>query len=225
MAFKIARVEERFKSPGPQPNGLHAAADGLWCIDQEDLKLYKLDWETGEVLQELQTDTEHSSGVTIGNGALWVASTFELKIAQIDLQTGKTIAKYDSPGSGKVTWADQSSARVTGAHGLEWKDGELYIAVPPSQCVHVIEVDDWKEVHSFRAPGLRVHGLAWADDGTLWVADTSAGTVSRMDVDTGMICEVVRVEAPTEIHGLTIRDNVLWYCDATSRAIGQLHLD
>ena len=225
MAFKIARVEERFKSPGPQPNGLHAAADGLWCIDQEDLKLYKLDWETGEVLQVLQTDTEHSSGVTIGNGALWVASTFELKIAQIDLQTGKTIAKYDSPGSGKVTWADQSSARVTGAHGLEWKDGELYIAVPPSQCVHVIEVDDWKEVRSFRAPGLRVHGLAWADDCTLWVAYTSAGTVSRMDVDTGMIWEVVRVEAPTEIHGLTIRDNVLWYCDATSRAIGQLHLD
>ena len=66
MAFKIARVEERFKSPGPQPNGLHAAADGLWCIDQGDLKLYKLDWETGEVLQELQTDTEHSSGVTMG---------------------------------------------------------------------------------------------------------------------------------------------------------------
>jgi streptogramin lyase len=225
MAFKIARVEECFKSPGPQPNGLHAAADGLWCIDQEDLKLYKLDWETGEVRQDLQTDTEHSSGVTMGNGALWVASTFELKIAQIDLQTGKTIAKYDSPGSGKVTWAEQSSARVTGAHGLEWKDGELYIAVPPSQCVHVIEVEDWKEVHSFRAPGLRVHGLAWADDGTLWVADTSAGTVSRMDVDSGMIWEVVRVEAPTEIHGLTIRDNVLWYCDATSRAIGQLHLD
>lgn len=225
MAFKIARVEERFKSPGPQPNGLHAADDGLWCIDQVDLKLYKLDWETGAVLQELQTDTEHSSGVTMGNGALWVASTFELKIAQIDLATGKTIAKYDSPGSGKVTWAEQSSARVTGAHGLEWKDGELYIAVPPSQCVHVIEVEDWKEVHSFRAPGLRVHGLAWADDGMLWVSDTSAGTVSRMDVDSGMIWEVVRVEAPAEVHGLTIRDNVLWYCDATTGAIGQLHID
>ena len=76
-----------------------------------------------------------------------------------------------------------------------------------------------------RAPGLRVHGLAWAPDGTLWVADTSAGTVSRMDVETGMIWEVVRVEAPTEVHGLTIRDGVLWYCDAATRAIGQLHLD
>ncbi len=225
MAFKIARVEERFKSPGPQPNGLQAAADGLWCIDQVDLKLYKLDWDTGEVLLEWQTDTEHSSGVAIGNGALWVASTFELKIAQIDLATGQTIAKYDSPGSGKVTWADQNTARVTGAHGLEWKDGELYIAVPPSQHVHVVEVEGWREVHSFRAPGLRVHGLAWASDEMLWVADTSAGTISRIDADSGQIWEVIRVEAPTEIHGLTIRDGVLWYCDATTRAIGQLHLD
>lgn len=226
MAFKIARVEERFKSPGPQPNGLHAAADGLWYIDQVDLKLYRLDWQTGATLFEAPTDTEHSSGITMDDeGSIWIASTFELKIAKLDPATGQTIAKYDSPGSGKVTWADQQTARVTGAHGLEWKDGKLYIAVPPSQLVHVIDVQSWTEVHAFRAPGLRVHGLAWAPDGTLWVADTSAGTVSRMDVETGMIWEVVRVEAPTEVHGLTIRDGVLWYCDAATRAIGQLHLD
>jgi hypothetical protein len=38
MAFQIARVEQRFTSPGAQPNGLQAAADGLWCIDQADLR-------------------------------------------------------------------------------------------------------------------------------------------------------------------------------------------
>ena len=80
-----------------------------------------------------------------------------------------------------------------------------------------------KKFIPFRVPGLRVHGLAWADDGTLWVADTSAGTINRLDPEDGRIWEVVRVEAPTEVHGLTIHEGVLWYCDAATRAIGQLY--
>jgi len=225
MTIQIARVEERFKSPGPQPNGLHAAADGLWYIDQVDLKIYKLDYRTGETLFEAQTDTEHSSGITFGNGSLWIASTFELQIAEIDPANGKTRAKRDSPGNGIVAWANQETGRETGAHGLEWKDGKIYVAAPPSQLIHVIDVATWTEVNAFRAPGLRVHGLAWADDGTLWVADTSAGTISRLDAETGRVWEVIRVEAPVEIHGLTIHQGVLWYCDAATCGIGQLYLD
>ena len=225
MTVQIARAEERFKSPGPQPNGLHAADDGLWYIDQVDLKVYKLDYQTGEILFEAQTDTEHSSGITFGNGSLWVSSTFELKIAELDPATGQTVAKRDSPGNGIVAWAaDQENGRVTGAHGLEWKDGRIYVAAPPSQLIHVVDVATWREIRSFRAPGLRVHGLAWAEDGTLWVADTSAGTVSRLDED-GRVWEVIRVPAPVEVHGLTIHEGVLWYCDAASCGIGQLFLD
>ena len=225
MTIQIARVEERFKSPGPQPNGLHAAADGLWYIDQVDLKVYKLDYQTGEILFEAQTDTEHSSGITFGNGSLWVSSTFELKIAELDPATGQTVSKRDSPGNGIVAWAaDQENGRITGAHGLEWKDGRIYVAAPPSQLIHVVDVATWREIRSFRAPGLRVHGLAWAEDGTLWVADTSAGTVSRLDED-GRVWEVIRVPAPVEVHGLTIYEGVLWYCDAASCGIGQLFLD
>ena len=223
MAFKIAKVEKRFPSPGPQPNGLQAASDGLWIIDQVDLKVYKVSYDDGEVLFEAQTDTEHSSGITIGDGALWVSSTFELQIAKIDMETGKTIARYDSPGSGIVSWAaDQVNGRVTGAHGLEWRDGRIYIAAPPSQMVHVMDVDPWQEVNQFRTPGLRNHGLAWSDDGRLWVADTSAGTVSLLDTEDGRIWKVIRVEAPDEVHGLTIHEGVLWYCDATTRDIGRL---
>lgn len=226
MTVQVARVEERFKSPGPQPNGLHAANDGLWYIDQADLKVYKLDYKTGAVLFEAQTDTEHSSGITFGNGSMWISSTFQLTIAELDPTTGKTIAQHESPGNGVVAWAaDQENGRVTGAHGLEWKDGKVYVAAPPSQFVHVMDAATWQEVHAFRAPGLRVHGLAWADDGTLWVADTSAGTISRLDSRDGRVWEVIRVEAPVEVHGLTIHAGVLWYCDAATCAIGQLYID
>ncbi len=223
MAFKIAKVEKRFLSPGPQPNGLQAASDGLWIIDQVDLKIYKVSYDTGEVLFEAQTDTEHSSGITIGDGALWVSSTFELEIAKIDVDTGKTIARYDSPGSGITSWvADQVNGRVTGAHGLEWREGKIYIASPPSQMVHVMNVDPWEEVNQFRTPGLRNHGLAWSEDSKLWVADTSSGTVSLLDTADGRIWKVIRVEAPDEVHGLTMHEGVLWYCDATTRDVGRL---
>ncbi|NKB68778.1 MAG: hypothetical protein GKR89_17065 [Candidatus Latescibacteria bacterium] len=226
MSVKIARVEPCFKSPGPQPNGLQAAADGLWCIDQVDLKIYRLDWETGAVLFAAQTDTEHSSGVAIGGGSMWISSTFELKIAQLDPETGKTLAKYDSPGNGVVAFAaDPVNGRETGAHGLEWRDGKLYVAAPPSQMIHVIDAATWTEVNSFASGGLRVHGLAWSEEGDLWVADTSGGTVMRMDPENGRVREVIRVEAPVEVHGMTIHEGVLWYCDAATCDIGRLVLD
>ncbi|MYC12099.1 MAG: hypothetical protein F4Y39_00080 [Gemmatimonadetes bacterium] len=220
--IKIAKVEKRFKSPGPQPNGLQAAPDGLWIIDQVDLKIYKVDWETGDVLFEAQTDTEHSSGITVGGGHVWIASTFELQIAQLDMKTGKTIAKYDSPGVGVASWREGvEGASETGAHGLEWRDGKIYIASPPSQFVHVVDAKTWTEEHAFRTPGLRNHGLAWQDD-KLWVADTSAGTVNLLGTADGRVYDVIRVEAPDEVHGMTMYDGVLWYCDAHNCDIGRL---
>ena len=226
MASNIAKVDKRFLCPGPQPNGIQAAADGLWVIDQVDLKVYKLDYDSGEILFEAQTDTEHSSGVTLGGGYLWVASTFELKIAQLDPATGETIAKYDSPGAGIVATREGiADARITGSHGLEWKDGKLYVATPPSQMVHVMNPDPWEEEHKFRTPGFRNHGLAWGPQGRLWVADTSAGTVSLLDTKDGRVYDVIRVADPDEVHGLTIHNGVLWYCDATTRDIGTLTVE
>ena len=226
MPSNIARVERLFQSPGPHPNGLQAAPDGLWCIDQVDNKVYRLDYETGEALFEGQTDTVHSSGITVGGGCVWVASTYELKIAQLDPETGKTIAKYDSPGAGLTSSREGTeNPQATGSHGLEWQDGRLFVASPPSQMIHVMEVDPWKEVHQFRAPGLRVHGLAWNDEGRLWVADTSAGTVNLLDMEEGRVYDVIRVEAPAEVHGMTRHEGVLWYCDPGPRDIGRLLLD
>jgi hypothetical protein len=36
------------------------------------------------------------------------------------------------------------------------------------------------------------------------------------------VFEVIRVEAPAEVHGMTVHEGVLWYCDAHTRDIGRL---
>ena len=219
----IANVEVLCKSPGPQPNGIQAAPDGLWCIDQGNNRVYRLDYETGETLFEAQTTTDRSSGITVGGGFIWIASTYNARIARLDIETAHTVEEYDSPGRGLVASRQTSGdQQVTGAHGLEWRDGKLYVASPPSQHVHVVAAETWEQLHQFRAPGMRVHGIAWADDGTLWIADTTAGTVSRVDPKDGRVFDAFRVEAPVEVHGMTIHEGVLWYCDAETCDIGRL---
>ena len=208
MATYSAKVEKRFLSPGPQPNGLHAAEDGLWIIDQVSLKAQKVDWDTGAVLHEIDTETAHSSGITMGDDPL----------------TGETLARHPDPGRGLVASAEAAeNPRESSSHGLEWRDGRIYAAAPPTQRLHVIDAETWQEVEQFPTGGLRVHGIAWDEEGRLWVSDTSAGTVILMDLDRGgRICDVFRVNEPDEVHGMTARDGELWYCDATTREIGVL---
>ena len=223
MTVNIATVYQRSVSPGPQPNGLQAADDGLWYIDQRNNKVYKLDWDSGEEILSDDATTEHASGITIGDGFVWVSSTFGLTIHKIDMQTGKTIEELPTPGVGTVAFGE--GGRPSGAHGLEWRDDKLWIAVPPSQMIYQVDPKTSEVIHEIKAPGLRVHGIAFNEDGHLWSADTASGVVSLLDVSDGRVINYMRVPWPTEVHGLTIDSSqALWYCDAESRAIGRLGL-
>ena len=228
---KVADPIQVFVAPGTKPNGLQASEDGLWIIDQDDSFIYKVDWKTGETIHSVLTDTVHSSGITIGGGYIWIASTYSCEIFQIEMETGNTIEKYPSPGAGinatreHLNPASGRKSEPTGDHGLEWKDGNLFVASPPSQFVHVIDVSNWKETHRMKTPGFRVHGIAWAkEEGHIWIADTSFGVVSRHKLDNGRCYDSFRVPDPVQIHGMTIQSNILWYADDRG-PIGRLSVD
>jgi hypothetical protein len=71
------RVEKLYKIEGcRQPNDLQFVPDGLWVLDQVDPnKAFRVRPQDGFILQTLQTDSIHGSGITYGNSALWIAST------------------------------------------------------------------------------------------------------------------------------------------------------
>ncbi len=226
MAKYTASVEKRFQSPGPQPNGLQAADDGLWVIDQVNLKVHKLDWDSGEVLNEFDTETEHSSGITLGDDAVWITSTYQLEVVKIDTKDGTTLQRFPDPGAGLISGRESmADARQTGSHGIEYRDGKVYVAGPPTQKIHIMDAATWEEVGQFATSGLRVHGIGWGENGMLWVSDTSAGTVLLMDPkQDGRVYDVFRVDEPDEVHGMTVRSNgEIWYCDAGTRDIGILN--
>ncbi|MDQ2785970.1 MAG: hypothetical protein M3Y58_13325 [Chloroflexota bacterium] len=207
------RGEPRWQTPGPQPNGLQATDAGLWVIDQDNLDVYLLDWQDGHALRQFPTATHHSSGITFDGEALWVASTFTpIELFRYALD-GTELGRLPTPGAGK-----------SGAHGLEWIDGRLWVTVPPSATTYELDPASGAILRQFPAPGNRPHGLAW-DGELLWVAETTHRTITGYTLD-GDVRRILAMEpGPDEganPHGLTYHDGMLWYCDAETRLVGTI---
>lgn len=232
LEVRGAKVTTMFDSPGPKPNGLQAADDGLWILDQGDNRAYLVAYSDGKVLRQLETETKAGSGITFGGSALWTASTYSREILKIDPQTGRTLARFDSPGSGVVAWtqsrrsplapppkpvdaARRAPARrnPTGAHGMEWRAGKLWVSVPPAQMIYRIDPEHFRIEKQFPTAGDRPHGLGW-EGKWLWCVESNDNAVYRFDPETGETSAKIQLLDTDPLpHGMTIRDGWMWYCD------------
>ena len=231
LQVRSAQVETVFDSPGPKPNGLQATEEGLWILDQGDNRAYLVDYADGRTLKALDTDTKAGSGITFDGSAIWTASTYSREILQIDASSGKTLARHDSPGSGVVSWtvprrsplappakpapSPQPSGQrnATGAHGMEWRDGKLWVSVPPSQMIYRIDPASFEIEKQFPTAGNRPHGLGW-EGRWLWCAESNENAFFRFDPETGKADAKIQLADSDPLpHGMTIHDGWMWYCD------------
>jgi sugar lactone lactonase YvrE len=213
-------VDRMFKTPGPHPNGLQATADGLWIYDQGTNRVALVRYDDGEVLREFPTDTDKGSGITWDGTALWIASTYNRLLVRIDPRNGETLKKFESPAPGVVKWGPRSAhPQPTGAHGLEWRDAELYVANPPSATIYVVSPIDGKVLRSYPAPGVRPHGVGWDPDGSLWCTESIHRSFFKMDRKNGHISKQAMLPALTpEVdgivqapHGMTVWNRQFWF--------------
>ena len=138
------KIEKVFDFPGRQPNGMQATAEGIWFLDQVSNQAILVSYE-GESLRAIDTDSVHGSGITVDGTNLWLASTLAPTRIGAD---GPAILKVD-PASGNTL----ATYPTVGAHGLEWRDGKLWMAVPPSATVYQLAPEDNLAVlHSFSQP-------------------------------------------------------------------------
>jgi hypothetical protein len=106
-----------------------------------------------------------------------------------------------------------SKAPGTGAHGLEWRDGRLWFAVPPSREVYRVDPKTWIVEAKFPTAGNRPHGIGW-EGRFLWVADSNLNAFFKHDPETGQIREKIQLADSDPLpHGMTIWQGWLWYCD------------
>src|SRR5438552_3053334 len=205
------RVEKLYKIDGcRQPNDLQFMPDGLWVLDQVDPnKAFRVRPEDGSILQTVQTESIHGSGITHGNGALWITSTKMLDPAaaprtlKVDPKTGKTLKSWVTPGSGlygKVT-------TPSGGHGLKWVDGQYWMAVPASGKLFLMEPESGEIVRSIPAPGVRTHGLAW-ENGYLWCVESDGRVIYKLDpIDGKAVAKIQVLKEDPEPHGLDMVGN------------------
>jgi streptogramin lyase len=237
------KVETVFKSPGPQPNGLQATRDGLWIMDQGNNKAYLVSYKDGQVIREFLTEADRASGITFDGEALWLGSTYNREIVRCDATTGVTLTRFFTPGAGviyKTTWDPPgrssplakaspapSSAKPpsqaskpaplntvgTGAHGLEWRDGKLWMAVPPSRMIYRMDPKAWVVEHQFPTAGNRPHGIGW-EGKYLWCTDSNLNAFFKHDPVSGEIVEKIQLADSDPLpHGMSIWEGTLWYCD------------
>jgi hypothetical protein len=254
---KVGKVEIVYKSPHTKPNGLQATREGLWVMDQgADNWVSLVNFADGKLIREFKGDVQAASGITMDDkNVIWMASTYSCTIVSCNASNGKTIAKYWTPGAGRIypQAGDPAGTRSTlkpayppeptppavanarprgpalpagqlpldttqglsgtGAHGMEVRDGLLYVVVPPSRTAYVMDPKTWVVQDSWALPGNRPHGIGWEGD-TLWISDSNLRAFFRHNIKTGEIVEKIQLtESDPIIHGATVRDGYMWYCD------------
>jgi streptogramin lyase len=152
--------------------------------------------------------------------------------------TGRTLERHFTPGAGVIyRMADDPPARSsplakpapkpasgpppqpdskapgTGAHGQEWRDGYLWMVVPPSREVYQVDPKTWVVQKKFSTAGNRPHGIGW-EDRYLWVTDSNLNAFFKHDPETGQMLEKIQLAGSDPLpHGMTIHNGWLWYCD------------
>jgi streptogramin lyase len=219
-----AKVERLFKAPDLHPNALEAAPDGLWIGDQVSERVFKVDWATGKVLHEVQTESHNTSGIAVGGGYLWLNANGGVsgrrpprptdrnfgEIVQADLKTGKTIKVYDPPWGGVHgnVWVEQTKTLWT-------------VALNISALAELDPQDNLRVLRMIPVKGDRPHGLDW-DNGAIWCLFAGDRLVQKLDPTSGKVLEIVKLSptADPDPHGMCIHGGYMYYCDAGLTAPG-----
>jgi len=227
IAKKVNRLYN-LKSVVDQPNDLQFAPNGeLWILDQKDPNtVFTVDPKSGKVLSSVVTESIHGSGITYGDNAWFITSTKVVtgnpSTLKVDPKTGKTLKKWETPGFG-IYGAYLTRERKpgelpleSGGHGVKWAGkGQYWLATPAGGKLYLINAETGTVARSIQAPTIRTHGIA-LDGNHIWCVGSDEAEIYKLQMSDGAIVGRIvldKVNDPS-LHGLDIKDGVLWYCDA-----------
>ena len=214
VAYEDGRVLRSFETETDRSSGLTFENGTLWIGSTYSREIVHCDATTGKTI---------SRNFTPGAGVIYkmvgdppARSSPLAKPRQRPPQKAPDSAQAADPSKVGGFQAGQllgSRALGTGAHGQEWRDGKLWMAVPPARMVYRVDPKEWIVEKSFPTAGNRPHGIGW-EGKYLWVADSNLNAFFKHDPDTGEMVEKIQLADSDPLpHGMSIRDGWMWYCD------------
>jgi hypothetical protein len=207
VSYDDGRVIRSFETETDKSSGITFDGRSLWIGSTYSREIVRVDAQTGKTLERHFTPGAGVIYKMTGDPPGRSSPLAKPVAAPQPAATPKTVGGFQA---GETLG---SKAPGTGAHGQEWRDGFLWIAVPPSREVYQIEPSTWVVRNKFSTAANRPHGIGW-EGKYLWVTDSNLNAFFKHDPETGQMLEKIQLADSDPLpHGMTIRDGWLWYCD------------
>ncbi len=206
------RVTQTFGLPLRDPGGFTVDATTLWVADRTLPRVVRIDSVSGTELPELRLtrdpdDVNGANDVVVAGGSVWVTRPDPGEVIRLDPQTGRVVRSLSIDGASLLAvdenriWVLSRNGRLTSIdvasgdrsdirlrlpdddyHSLAVGAGSVWTAGRRKGTVYRITRAGQLE-QSFET-GAGAQAVSFAD-GTLWVGNQHAGTVSAIDALTG----------------------------------------
>jgi streptogramin lyase len=208
VSYKDGKVLRSFETETDKSSGITHENGTLWIGSTYSREIVHCDAKTGKTIKRYFTP---------GAGVIYrMVGDPPARSSPLARQQSATRAK--KPAGGTVGGFQQgqvlgSRATGTGAHGQEWRDGKLWMAVPPARMIFRLDPENWIVEKRFETAGNRPHGIGW-EGRYLWCTDSNLNAFFKHDPDNGQMLEKIQLADTDPLpHGMTIWQGMLWYCD------------
>ena len=196
VSYQDGKVLRGFLTEADRASGITFDGEAIWIGSTYNREIIRCDASTGKTLAHYFTP---------GAGVIY-RTTWDPPARSSPLAKESQGGGQGRRGRGSEE-ADPGAPRGagTGAHGQEWRDGKLWMAVPPSRMIYRMDPKNWVVEQQFPTAGNRPHGIGW-EGKFLWCTDSNLNAFFKHDPDTGEIIEKIQLADTDPLpHGMTIR--------------------
>lgn len=204
VSYEDGKVLRQFGTEADRASGITFDGEALWLASTYNRMILRVSAADGKTLAQYVAPGAGPIYKMVGDPAARSSPLAKAAVAKKPVAAPVATSAPQLPPGGSAG---------TGAHGLEWRDGKLWIAVPPSRTIFRVDPKAWVVEQKFATAANRPHGIGW-EGKYLWATDSNLNAFFKHDPATGAVVEKIQLADQDPLpHGMTIWNGTLWYCD------------